>query len=39
MAEQKATNVTWHDGEVTRADRCKPFRSEGCYFMVYRPFW
>lgn len=21
MTEQKATNVTWHDGEVTRADR------------------
>ena len=23
MTEQKATNVTWHDGEVTRADRGK----------------
>jgi adenylylsulfate kinase len=23
MTEQKATNVTWHDGEVTRADRSK----------------
>jgi adenylylsulfate kinase len=29
MAEQKATNVTWQDGDVTREDRCKILRQEG----------
>ena len=22
MTQQRATNVVWHDGDVTRADRC-----------------
>ncbi|MDB6060951.1 MAG: Adenylyl-sulfate kinase [Verrucomicrobiaceae bacterium] len=29
MAEQKATNVHWHDGEVTRADRNKLLSQKG----------
>jgi adenylylsulfate kinase len=29
VAEQKATNVTWHDGEVTRQDRFKILRQRG----------
>ena len=29
MAEQKATNVTWHDGEVTREDRFDILRQRG----------
>ena len=29
MAEQKATNVTWHDGEVTREDRFQILRQKG----------
>lgn len=29
MAEQKATNVTWHDGEVTRDDRSKIIGQKG----------
>ncbi|MFB1037315.1 MAG: adenylyl-sulfate kinase [Sinobacterium sp.] len=29
MVEQKATNVTWHDGEVTRADRNKILGQKG----------
>jgi adenylylsulfate kinase len=29
MAEQKATNVTWHDGEVTREDRNNILRQRG----------
>ncbi len=29
MAEQKATNVTWHDGEVTRTDRMQILRQRG----------
>jgi adenylylsulfate kinase len=29
MTEQKATNVTWHSGSVTRADRHKILRQEG----------
>jgi len=29
MSEQKATNVTWHDGEVTRADRCNRLGQKG----------
>lgn len=29
MAEQKATNVHWHDGEVTRADRNKILGQKG----------
>ena len=29
MAEQKATNVTWHDGEVNREDRSKILRQRG----------
>ena len=29
MAEQKATNVTWHDGEVTREDRYTILRQRG----------
>ena len=29
MSEQKATNVTWHDGEVTRADRFNRLGQKG----------
>ena len=29
MAEQKATNVTWHDGEVSRDDRYRLMRQRG----------
>lgn len=29
MAEQKATNVTWQDGEVSREDRCNILRQRG----------
>lgn len=29
MTEQKATNVTWHDGEVTRAERAKLLGHSG----------
>lgn len=29
MTEQKATNVTWHEGEVTRADRNKLLGQKG----------
>jgi len=29
MAEQKATNVTWHDGEVSREDRYRLLRQKG----------
>ena len=29
MAEQKATNVTWHDGDVTRTDRMQILRQRG----------
>ena len=29
MAEQKATNVHWHDGEVTREDRSKILSQKG----------
>ena len=29
MTEQKATNITWHDGDVTRADRNKLLGQKG----------
>ena len=29
MTEQKATNVVWHDGDVTRADRCNRLGQKG----------
>ncbi len=29
MAEQKATNVTWHDGEISREDRYTILRQRG----------
>ena len=29
MAEQKATNVTWHDGEISRDDRFQILRQKG----------
>ena len=29
MAEQKATNVTWHDGDITREDRYSILRQRG----------
>ena len=29
MVQQKATNVTWHDGEVTRDDRNKILGQKG----------
>ncbi|MDJ0757835.1 MAG: adenylyl-sulfate kinase [Woeseiaceae bacterium] len=29
MAEQKATNVTWHDGDVSREDRQQILRQQG----------
>ncbi|MDX1681753.1 MAG: adenylyl-sulfate kinase [Phycisphaeraceae bacterium] len=29
MAEQKATNITWHEGEVTREDRQKVLGHQG----------
>lgn len=29
MAEQKATNVTWHDGEISRDDRYQILRQKG----------
>jgi len=30
MNIQKATNVTWHEGEVTRADRARNLGQKGC---------
>lgn len=30
MTTQKATNVTWHEGEVTRADRARNLGQKGC---------
>ncbi len=30
MAKQKATNITWHEGEVMRADREKLLGQKGC---------
>jgi len=30
MAQQKATNITWHEGEVTRAEREKNLGQNGC---------
>lgn len=29
MAKQKATNVTWHDGEISRQDRCEILHQQG----------
>jgi adenylylsulfate kinase len=29
MAQQKATNITWHDGDVTREDRYQILRQKG----------
>ncbi len=29
MVDQKATNVVWHDGEVSRQDRCQILRQTG----------
>ena len=29
MAKQKATNVTWQDGQITREDRYKILRQKG----------
>ena len=29
MAEQKATNVHWHDGDVTRQDREQLLKQRG----------
>ena len=30
MAEQKATNITWHDGSVSREERFKVLNQKGC---------
>jgi len=30
MAQQKATNITWHEGNVTREDRASFFGHRGC---------
>jgi adenylylsulfate kinase len=30
MTQQKATNVTWHEGEVSRADRQRNLGQKGC---------
>ncbi|MBI1335955.1 MAG: adenylyl-sulfate kinase [Phycisphaera sp.] len=30
MAEQKATNITWHEGSVTREERHKNLGQKGC---------
>ena len=30
MAEQKATNITWHDGEITHQERQKNLGQKGC---------
>jgi adenylylsulfate kinase len=30
MAEQKATNITWHDGNVTREERTTNMGQKGC---------
>lgn len=30
MAEQKATNITWHDGAVTRDERQQNLKQKGC---------
>ena len=30
MAEQKATNITWHEGAVTPAERAKNLGQKGC---------
>ena len=29
MAEQKATNITWHDGDVTRGEREQNLGQKG----------
>ena len=29
MAEQKATNVTWQDGQISREDRLEILRQKG----------
>lgn len=28
--QQKATNITWHEGEVSRDERCKALGQKGC---------
>ena len=30
MAEQVATNITWHDGTVTREERKAVLKQKGC---------
>lgn len=30
MTDQKATNITWHDGEVSRQDRETMLKQKGC---------
>ena len=30
MTEQKATNITWHPGHVTRQERAKVLKQKGC---------
>ena len=30
MAEQKATNIVWHEGEVTAEERNKNLGQKGC---------
>jgi adenylylsulfate kinase len=30
MTQQKATNITWHEGEVTREERAKNLDQKGC---------
>ena len=34
MAEQKATNITWHEGEVTAEERQKNLGQKGCTFWM-----
>lgn len=30
MAQQRATNITWHEGNLTRDERCNHLRAKGC---------
>ena len=37
MAEQKATNITWHEGEVTREERQANMGQRGCTIWMTCP--
>ena len=38
MAEQKATNIKWHHGKITKEDRTKLSEPERSNHMAYRSF-